>query len=252
MRPRLQRRGPERIARRHLAMQVKDPVLRRKLTPDYTMGCKRVLLSNDYYPALGRPNVAVVTDGIREVRANAIVTADGIERPVDVIVLGTGFKITDQPATERVRGRDGRLLGDHWNGSPRAHNGSAIPGFPNLFMLLGPNTGLGHNSVVFMIESQIAYVMDCLRQMDERGLAAVEVREEAERAFSAAVDAKMRGTVWMEGGCKSWYLDANGRNSTLWPGTSWSFHQRVRRFDLANYDITPAAPDRTAQEVVIA
>src|SRR3954447_15811819 len=252
MRPRLQRRGPERIARAHLAKQVKDPELRRKLTPDYTMGCKRVLLSNDYYPALANPNVEVVTEGIREIRANSIVAADGTERPVDVIVLGTGFKITDQPATERVRGRDGRLLGEHWTGSPRAHNGTAIPGFPNLFMLLGPNTGLGHNSVVFMIESQIAYVMDCLRQMDDRRLAAVEVREEAEREFSAAVDAKMRGTVWMEGGCKSWYLDANGRNSTLWPGTSWSFHQRTRRFDLANYDTTPAVTARPAEEAVSA
>ena len=252
MRPRFQRRGPEKIARRHIATQVKDRELRRKLTPSYTMGCKRVLLSNDYYPALGQPNVDVVTDGIREIRANSIVTADGTERPVDVIVLGTGFKITDQPATERVRGRDGRLLGDHWDGSPRALNGSAIPGFPNLFMLLGPNTGLGHNSVVFMIESQIAYVMDCLRQMDRHGLAVVEAREEAERAFSASVDAKMRGTVWMEGGCASWYLDRNGRNSTLWAGTSWSFRQLTKRFDLSQYDTQPAVTTRQAKEAVTA
>jgi len=248
--PGLQRRGPQRIALRHLRTQVRDPELRRRLRPRYTMGCKRVLLSNDFYPAVAEPNVELITEGIREVTRTGIVTADGTERPVDVIVLGTGFKITDQPATERVRGRGGRLLGEVWNGSPRAYNGTTVPGFPNLFMLLGPSTGLGHNSVVFMIESQIAYVMDALRQMDAHRLATVEPREEAERAFAAEVDEHMKGTVWMQGGCASWYLDANGRNSTLWPGTSWSFRRRTRRFDLANYVTTPAGSTRPAEEVV--
>jgi cation diffusion facilitator CzcD-associated flavoprotein CzcO len=166
----------QRLAIAHMRRQVRDPGLREKLTPDYVIGCKRILISNDYYPALTRPNVEVVTDGITEVRPHSIVTADGTERTVDTIIFGTGFHVTDPPAAGRLWGEGGILLADAWRDGMEAYLGSTIAGFPNLFMLIGPNTGLGHTSMVFMIESQISYVLDCLRTMDEQGLASVDVR----------------------------------------------------------------------------
>jgi cation diffusion facilitator CzcD-associated flavoprotein CzcO len=228
-------RIPEGLARRHLAHQVPDPALRAKLTPRFTIGCKRILVSNDWYPALGRPNVELVTDAVSEVRERSIVTADGAERPVDTIIFGTGFHVTDMPIAERVRGAGGRSLAETWAGSPRAHLGTSVAGFPNFFMLLGPNTGLGHTSVVFMIESQVAYVLDALRAMDAHGASTVDVRPEVQEAFNAAIDRDMRRTVWTTGGCASWYLDATGRNSTLWPDFTWRYRRRTRRFELADY-----------------
>src|SRR5215212_8555207 len=171
---------PERIARRHMREQISDPKLLAKVTPDYTIGCKRILPSNHWYPALAKPNVELVTDAITEVRPHAVVTADGTEREVDAIVFGTGFHVADMPIGEWVRGRDGTRLVDAWQGSPRAHLGSMVAGFPNLFLLLGPNTGLGHSSMVYMIESQINHVMDALRVMGERGAAIAEVTPEAQ------------------------------------------------------------------------
>ncbi len=249
MHPRLMR-IPQRIASRHLARQVPDPDLRRRLTPSYTMGCKRVLLSNDYFPALQRDNVAVVTDAIREVRARSIVTADGTEHAADTIVFGTGFHVTDMPAAAHIRGRDGTLAEEWSEHGMQAHAGTTIAGFPNLFMLLGPNTGTGHNSVVVMIEAQIDYVLACLRAMAERGVASVEVRREAQDAYNARVQSGLRGTVWSTGGCASWYLDSSGRNRTLWPGATWRFRNRIRRFDRASYlarpRSVPAAPAEPA------
>lgn len=234
---------PERMARAHLHRQVADPVLRDKLTPRYEIGCKRILMSNTYLPALQQPNAQLVTDAIERIAPNGIVTADGVEHPADVIVWGTGFRVTDMPYLDWVRGRDGRSLGELWADSGmQGHRGTTIAGFPNLFVLVGPNTGLGHNSIVFMIESQLEYVMGALRAMDERGAVAVEPRPEAQAAFNAAVQARLKGTVWNEGGCASWYLDAHGRNTTLWPGTSWSFRRATRRFDPAEHELTPPLP----------
>ena len=241
--PRIMRRA-ERLALRHLQRQVRDPQLRRKLTPSYRMGCKRVLISNDYLPALGRGNVEVVTDAIREVRPRSIVTADGTEREVDTIIFGTGFHVTDMPAAERVRGRDGRTLAEHWQGSPQAHMGSMVAGYPNLFFLVGPNTGLGHNSIVFMIESQVNYVLDALALMRARGAAELDVRPEAQAAYNARIQEQMRGTVWTSGGCASWYLDANGRNTTLWPTFTWPFRTRTRRLEPAEYELRAPRPAR--------
>ncbi|HYV17034.1 MAG TPA: NAD(P)/FAD-dependent oxidoreductase [Conexibacter sp.] len=229
-------RVPERMARAHLQQQVADPALRAKLTPGYEIGCKRILMSNEYFPALQQPNVELVTAGIAEIRPRSILTSDGAEHPVDAIVYGTGFRTNDMPAGERLRGREGRLLGDVWREQGmQALRGTTIAGFPNLFMLVGPNTGLGHNSIVFMIESQLAYVLDALGTMDARGAAVLDTREGAQAAFNARLQASMRGTVWTEGGCASWYLDAHGRNTTLWPGTSWSFRRATRRFDPAEH-----------------
>jgi cation diffusion facilitator CzcD-associated flavoprotein CzcO len=225
----------ERVALRHLRRAVPDPALRARLTPDWTLGCKRVLLSNDYLPALARPNVEVVTEAVAEVRERSIVTADGVERPVDAVVFGTGFRPTDPPLAPHVRGRGGRTLTEAWAGSPRAFLGTTVAGFPNLFMLLGPNTGLGHTSVVYMIEAQIEHLLRAVRHMRERGVAALEPRAEAQEAFVAEVDGRMRGTVWTSGGCRSWYLDATGRNSTLWPDFTWRFRRRAARLDPADY-----------------
>jgi cation diffusion facilitator CzcD-associated flavoprotein CzcO len=236
-RPRLMRLV-EAVARRHMRSQTSDPELLAKATPDYSIGCKRILPSNDWYPALARPNVELVTAPIREVRESSIVAADGTEREVDAIIFGTGFRVTDMPIARLVRGADGRSLDDVWQGSPRAHLGTAVSGFPNLFLLLGPNTGLGHNSMVYMIEAQIAYVLDALRTMRERDAGAVEVRAEVEEAFNDGIDARMRGTVWTTG-CSSWYFDSKGRNAALWPDWTWRFRRRTTRFDAEHYELRP-------------
>ena len=231
-------RAAERVALRHLRRTVADPELRAKLTPRFTLGCKRVLLSNDYLPALTCPNVEVVTDAIREVRERSIVSADGVEREVDAIIFGTGFQPTDPPLARTFRGRDGRTLSEVWAGSPKAYLGTTVTGFPNLFILLGPNTGLGHTSVVYMIEAQIEHLLAALRHMRERGVRALEPRPEAQAAFVAEVDGRMRGTVWTAGGCASWYMDPTGRNSTLWPDFTWRYRRRAARFDPGEYVAT--------------
>jgi len=240
--PRLMRL-PQRLALRHLRGAVADPELRARLTPDYTLGCKRVLLSNHYLPALTSQNVEVITSGIREVRPYGIVTDDGVEHPADTIIFGTGFHVTDPPFGDQVRGRDGRTLAEVWKGSPKAHLGVTVAGFPNLFLLLGPNTALGSTSVVLMIEAQVEYVLRALEFMRAAGVATVEPRPEAQQAFLAEVDARMRPTVWSAGGCASWYMDRTGRNSTLWPSFTWAYGRRTRRFDP---DLHLTAPRRPA------
>jgi cation diffusion facilitator CzcD-associated flavoprotein CzcO len=232
----------EAVARRHLEKSIADPVLRAKLTPDWRIGCKRILLSNDYLPALARPNVEVVTEGIAGVRARSVVSAGGVEREVDAIIFGTGFVPTDPPLAPHIRGRGGRSLAEAWAGSPKAHVGTTVAGFPNLFMLMGPNTGTGHTSVVYIIEAQIEHLLAALRHLDATGVAALEPREEAQEAFVAAIDRRMEGTVWTAGGCKSWYLDRTGRNSSLWPDFTWRFRRRVARLDPAEYVTIDPAP----------
>ena len=220
----------ERIAARHRERSLRDPGLIAAATPDYALGCKRILPSNDWYPALRRSNVDLVTAGVREVRARSIVCTDGRELEVDAIVFGTGFHVVDMPIGRLVRGRGGVSLAEAWDGSPHAHMGCTVPGFPNLFVLLGPNTGLGHSSMVYMIESQIAYVMDALRS----GADVIEVRPEVEARFNAELQRRMRGTVW-NSGCMSWYQDARGGNPTLWPDWTWRFRRRTGRFDPSEY-----------------
>jgi cation diffusion facilitator CzcD-associated flavoprotein CzcO len=225
----------EALARRHLKAQVKDPDLRAKLTPDYRLGCKRILGSYDYYPALTQPNAEVITEPIERVTTDAIVTSDGAARELDTIIFGTGFHVTDNPMAEMVRGREGRTLAEAWDGSPQAYLGITVPGFPNGFLIVGPNTGLGNNSIVFMIEAQVRYVIGALKAMTEHNLSTIEVRPEVHQAFQEEVQARMPGSVWTDGGCRSWYLDRYGRNSTLWPDFTWRYALRTRRFDLDNY-----------------
>jgi cation diffusion facilitator CzcD-associated flavoprotein CzcO len=233
---------PERISRRHMRAQIRDPELRARVTPDYTIGCKRILPSNRWYPALVEANVELVTQAITHVRPRSVVTADGAEREVDTIIFGTGFHVADMPIGEWVRGRGGKRLVDVWEGSPRAHLGSMVAGFPNLFLLLGPNTGLGHSSMVYMIESQINHVIDALRVMRQRGAAVAEVTPEAQAAYSEEMQAKLETTVWNTG-CQSWYLDATGRNPTVWPDWTWRFRMRTRRFDPAEHTLRAATPE---------
>jgi cation diffusion facilitator CzcD-associated flavoprotein CzcO len=230
----------EKIARRHLERQVADPELRAKLTPDYRIGCKRILPSNKWYPALTQSNVEVAFGGLEEVRRNGVVTPDGELREVDAIVFATGFRVTDLPIADYVHGRDGRSLSDVWQGSPQMYRGSTVAGFPNLFFVAGYNTGLGHNSIIFMIESHLNYVMDAIRALDAAGANRVEVLPEAQNAYNARLQARMPRTVWNTGGCASWYLDRNGRNTTMWPDFTWRFWQETKQFDAARYELTAA------------
>lgn len=240
--PKLMERA-KKMALRHMKRQIPDPELRKKLTPGYTIGCKRILLSNDYFPALGRPNVNVVNQGIAEVREHSIVGRDGIEYPVDAIIYGTGFRVTDLLAPVRLVGRGGVDLNDAWRAGPEAYLGLMNAGFPNLFLLLGPNTGLGHNSVVFMVEQQIAYAMQCLRLMRERNRTSIDVLPEVQKSFNEELQRRLQTTVWATG-CRSWYQDANGRNVTLWPGFTFEYWSRMRTVNQAHYRFSgPDLPD---------
>ncbi|AHH94659.1 NAD(P)/FAD-dependent oxidoreductase [Kutzneria viridogrisea] len=226
---------------RHIAKQVPDPELRAKLTPDYTMGCKRVLISNDYYPTFSRPNVDLVTEGISEVREHSVVTADGVEHEVDAIIYGTGFHVTDAFDYLDIKGRDGVDLNSQWaEKGLETYLGITVSGFPNLFFLLGPNTGLGHNSVVLMIEAQTKYVLQCLKLLDKHDVDAMDVRPAAQDRFNRDIQAKLRKGVWSVGGCKSWYLDSAGVNRTVWPGFVWQYVLRTNRVELADYELLAA------------
>ena len=233
-----------RLARAHLHRQVRDPKLRRALTPDYTIGCKRILISNDYFPAVAAPNSELVTAGIREVRPHSIVTTDGVERLTDTIVLATGFHVTDLPIAEKICGRDGRSLAQVWADGMVSNRSAAVAGFPNMFLLVGPNVGVGHTSMVYMIESQVAYVDDALRTMDAEGLAVLETTPEAQDAWRSLIAEKSRGTVWLTGGCASWYLDRHGHNTTLWPDFTFRFRKLTRTLDRENYVGVPAGTER--------
>ncbi|HEU0089629.1 MAG TPA: NAD(P)/FAD-dependent oxidoreductase [Pseudonocardiaceae bacterium] len=220
----------ELMARAHLRRQVPDPALRAKLTPGYAIGCKRILLSNDYLPALTQPNVEVVASGVAEIGPDWVRAADGTRREVDAIIFGTGFRVTALPVAARIRGRAGRSLARVWSQGAQAHRGTTVTGFPNLFILVGPNTGLGHSSMIYMIECQVAYTMDALRYLRRTGATAVEVRPQAQAAYNETLDSQMNRTVWTTGGCTSWYLDTQGRNVTLWPTFTWRFRRATSHF----------------------
>jgi cation diffusion facilitator CzcD-associated flavoprotein CzcO len=241
----MQRLG--RLALNWLHSQVRDPLLREKLRPDFLLGCKRVLFSNNYYRALAQPNVDVVAGGLKEVRERSVIGADGVEHEVDTLIFGTGFETTDSPIAKKIFDGQGRALESVWNGSPQAYLGTTVSGFPNLFILLGPNVAIGHSSAIFLIEAQLEYVMDALRNMAELDLSSVELRRDVQDAFNDEVQAALRGTVWNAGGCASYYIDRNGRNSGVWPWSTLHFRQRLSRFDLASYhagrEIAAALPE---------
>ncbi len=224
------------LANKLMTRQVADPALRAKLTPTYAPGCKRLLQSNDYFPALQRPNVTVETEKIIELRPEGIVTADGAAHDVDTIIYGTGFRVTSNPMAAKIHGADGRSLNEHWaDTGMQAYYGTTIPGFPNYFMLAGPNTGIGHTSLVVMIEAQVAHVVGAFRALRTRGASVIELRPDVLARWSAEVGRKAASTVWNSGGCSSWYLDDKGRNTTLWPDYSFRFVRRARSFAPSDY-----------------
>ena len=234
----------EQLARRNMARAIKDPALRAKLTPDYRIGCKRILLSSAYYPALAQPNVDVVASGLSEIRGSTVVAADGSEAEVDAIVFGTGFHVTDMPIAERVVGAEGKTLAEAWKGGMEALRGASAAGFPNWMTIIGPNTGLGNSSMILMIESQLNYLADYVRQLDVLGgRVALDARPAAVDAWNDRVQERMLRTVWSTGGCSSWYLDAGGRNTTIWPGTTSEFRRATRRVDLTEYQVLRATAD---------
>ncbi|MEV7021982.1 NAD(P)/FAD-dependent oxidoreductase [Kitasatospora sp. NPDC093558] len=244
-------RAVQRLAEHHIAQGVADPALRAKLTPDYRIGCKRILLSNTYYPALAAANTEVVASGLREVRGSTLVAADGSEHEVDAIVFGTGFHVTDMPIGARVFGANGTSLAEEWKEGMEALRGSTVHGFPNLFFVIGPNTGLGNSSMILMIESQLNYVVDALTTLDSIGAAAMQPTIRAQRQWNLELQHRMDRTVWSTGGCRSWYQDESGKNTVLWPGSTTAFRRATRKVDLGEYELimrtTPATASASVQ-----
>jgi cation diffusion facilitator CzcD-associated flavoprotein CzcO len=233
----------ERVARGHLRKSVASRDLRAKLRPSYKMGCKRILPTNDYYPALERPNVELVPDGIEEVLAGGIRTKDGKARSHDAIVLATGFEASEHCAPFEILGRGGRSLHATWEAGAEAYLGSTVSGFPNFFMIFGPNTALGHSSMILIIEAQIAYIVDALETMKRRAIGAVDLLPATQARYNAEIQERLSRTVWASG-CKSWYLTRSGKNTTLWPGLILEFRRRTQRFDASAYELSsaPRAP----------
>jgi len=237
------------VARRHLERQVRDPQLRKALTPTFPIGCKRVLLSDTYYPALTKSNVTLVTDPIARFDENRVITErDGSEEgyPVDVVILATGFRATEIPIARLIYGRENRNLAEFWAGSPAAYLGATVPGFPSLYFLYGPNTNLGHNSILVMVEAQIEHLLALLDHVESAGAVGFEVDPEAYFNYNRAVQADFAGTVWEQGSCSSWYVDANGRNSSIWPHSTVAFRRRARRFDPSAYRLICSPNDSKA------
>ncbi|MFW0797273.1 NAD(P)/FAD-dependent oxidoreductase [Gordonia sp. CPCC 205515] len=231
--------------RHHLRRQVTDPELRAKLTPTYEFGCKRPTFSNTYYPALTASNAEVITDSIERVTATGIVTADGAEHAVDAIIFGTGFKLTANEGFGRIRGTDGRSLAEVWAGEMRAYLGTMVTGFPNMFMMLGPNSVV-YTSQVVTIEAQLDFVIDALKTMGRRWIRSIDVTPTAQQAFVDEVDKGLTSSVWNTGGCSSYYLSGSGRNFTFWPGFVFTMRHRMRRIRLSDFSIRMAGRGRTA------
>lgn len=227
----------QKLAEGFIRFQVKDPALAKKLTPDYTIGCKRILISNKYFPMFNRKNVELVTDGIKEVREHSIVTADGKERPADCIILGTGF-IVDPRIYMRnfpVTGLGGRDLREDWKDHSEAYYGVTVSGYPNLWQLVGPNAGLGHNSIIFMIEAQVDYILKCLDNLKAKGADYMDVKPDVQRKFNDELQQCFKNTVWTQGGCASWYQQADGQNFALWPKSTWRFWLETRQTKASDY-----------------
>jgi cation diffusion facilitator CzcD-associated flavoprotein CzcO len=222
---------------RFLKRQVPDPQLRQKLTPDYAIGCKRVIVSSTLYPALGRANVTLHSreQGIASIDETGINTQDGQHIDVDLIVWSTGYDATDGVISYPVSGKNGKQLRDFWATYPRAYLGTSLPDFPNLFIVTGPNTGIGHTSALFIIESQMNYILDCIRTVKKQGLRSIEVRPEAERTYTEMIHREMERTVWKSGGCHSWYQSRSGHVIAMFPGFSFSYHQLTRALKPADH-----------------
>lgn len=229
-------RHSQRRVERYLSHQVPNPELRRKLTPQYALGCKRILLSDDFYPALQRPNVTLVDQAVVRATPTGVITADGAHHPLDVLVAATGFQVAEAGTSFDIIGADGVDLNTVWATGPQAYLGTVVSGFPNLFLMTGPNTGLGHNSMVYIIESQARFVMNALKELKAKRVAAFDVKPRAQAQFNDRLQAQIRGSVWNTGGCKSWYLSSDGSNRTLWPDFTFRLRAQLSQFDWSAFD----------------
>jgi cation diffusion facilitator CzcD-associated flavoprotein CzcO len=227
----------QRMAIKHLNKNISDPTLREKLTPKYTMGCKRILISNDYYPALNRNNVQVITEHITEVNEAGIVTNAGTQYAVDAIVLATGFYAADGVLAFDIKGRNGVDLNETWRDGAEAYLGTTVAGFPNMFLVVGPNTGLGHSSMILMIEAQVQYIMEAIKAMKNNNWKYVDLKPEAQKQFNTQLQQQLAKTVWQTGGCISWYQNKNGKNVTLWPSYTFTFKKQTEKFEADKYEV---------------
>ncbi len=248
--PRPMMQGLQKVGRAYLRAAVRDKELRAKLTPDYLLGCKRILFSNNYLQSLTRENVEVHATGVERVEGATVVGSDGSTAEVDAIILGTGFHILDMPVADLVRGGDGRTLAEHWAGSPEAYQGTVIAGFPNAFVVLGPSLGTGHGSAFAVAESQVAMIVDAITTAREESWASLEVRPEVQAAYVDEVQAALVGTAYSGASCHSYFIDANGRNSFSWPWSTGELVRRISRFDPSAFEITrPSVVEPVETEV---
>ncbi len=236
----------ERMALQHIRSQVKSPALRERVTPSYPVGCKRVLISNDWYPALQRPNVSLLSDGIQEIREHSIVDANGTEREVDCVIFGTGFYATENPIAQIIHGRGGQSLAEAWRDGEEAYLGTTVNGFPNLMLIVGPNVTLGHSSMVYMIETQIQAISRLLDECEQRHCVEVEVREAVQKQFNRALHKRLDTSIWATG-CDSWYKHRSGKITQLWPDFTFRFRAMHRRFTPDDYQFSPASAAHLAE-----
>ena len=224
----------EKISLKHLKKSVADEELRKKLTPKYMLGCKRILISNDYYKALTLQQSQLITEGIEKVEGNAIITKDGKRSEVDAIIFGTGFNAADYPKEFVVKGLNGKLLADEWKHGPEAYLGISVKHFPNLFFIIGPNTGLGNNSMIFMIESQVNYIVQCIKNLRENGYKYLDVKENIQENYNFEIQKKLAHTVW-NSGCVSWYQTSEGKNTSIWPGFTFQYWKRMKNLNREDF-----------------
>ncbi len=224
------------VANRHLEKNIKDPQLKAVLTPDYALGCKRVLLSNDYLESLTHSNVTVVTDNIREIENEGVMTTKGTFYPVDAIIYGTGFQSTDFLAPMKITGRKGKDLNESWRDGAEAYLGITISGFPNLFMLYGPNTNLAHNSIIYMLESQVQYIMSCIEALQDKNLSFLDLKNDYQKNYNNEIQRRLKDFVWSSG-CANWYTNSAGKNTNNWPGFTFEYNMRTHKVNLNDYEI---------------
>jgi cation diffusion facilitator CzcD-associated flavoprotein CzcO len=224
------------LSLRFLKRSVSDEKLRKKLTPDYVMGCKRVLISNEYYPALVRKNVEVIIDSIQQINETGVLTKDGNQRNVDAIIIATGFQAAEEVSRFAVKGRNGVDLNEAWRHGAEAYLGTTVAGFPNMFLVVGPNTGLGHSSMILMIEAQVNLIMESLKALKQKQAKFIDLKPQVQLDYNKEIQEKLQHTVWQNGGCQSWYQMRNGKNVTLWPGFTFTFINRTKKFEQEKYE----------------
>lgn len=226
-----------RLATGFINKSIADDTLRKKVTPTYMPGCKRILLSNDYYPALQLPNVEVVTDSIKEITERGVLTVDGKERSFDAIIFATGFNAAEGVVVYDVKGKNGLDLNEAWKNGAEAYLGTTVNGFPNMFLVVGPNTGLGHSSMILMIEAQVHYIMECLKGINDAGAKYINIKRDVQVGYNTEIQEKLNRSVWQTGGCHSWYQNKSGKNVALWPGFTFTFMKRTKQFDAQKYEL---------------